>query len=261
MAVTTDTDIVWITGASTGIGRALALSFAADGRNVAVSARSLDKLRELEAASPNIRAFALDVSDATAVAATVNAIETTFGRIGLAILNAGIWKPMTASRYNLDTATQSMTVNYTGVTNCLAPVMAAMIARKAGHIAIVASVAGMRGLPKGAAYAPTKAALISLAESLYADLKLKGVRMTVINPGFVATPMTEANTFPMPFIVSIDDAVKAIRRGLERNTFEIVFPGRMAILMKTLRLLPYRIFFWATGKISAREPVPRDDRH
>ena len=151
-----------------------------------------------------------------------------------------------------------MTVNYLGVTNALAPVMAAMIGRGRGHIAIVASVAGYRGLPKGAAYAPTKAALISLAESLYADLKLKGVRMTVINPGFVATPMTSVNTFPMPFIISTEDAVKAIRRGLTRNTFEIVFPARMAILMKTLRILPYRVFFWATGKISAREPTPKD---
>ena len=134
-----------------------------------------------------------------------------------------------------------------------------MIARGRGHLALVSSVAGYRGLPKGAAYAPTKAALISLAESLYADLKIKGVRMTVINPGFVATPMTERNTFPMPFIVTIDDAVKAIRRGLDSNRFEIVFPTRMAIMMKTLRLLPYRIFFLATGAIAKREPPPKTD--
>lgn len=161
---------------------------------------------------------------------------------------------MSASKYDLAKAKDSFTVNVTGVINALAPVMKTMIARGAGHIAIVASVAGYRGLPKGAAYAPTKAALISLAESLYADLRLKGVKMTIINPGFVATPMTSVNTFPMPFIVTESQAVDAMMSGLKRGGFEIVFPMRMALMMKTLRLLPYRIFFWATGKISAREP-------
>lgn len=251
--------IVWITGASSGIGRALALSFAHDGHRVAVSARSADKLRDLETASANITAFPVDVTDAGAVAAVVANIETALGPIDLAILNAGVWHPMTASRYDLEKATSSMAINYSGVTNALGPTMKNMIARGRGHLALVSSVAGYRGLPKGAAYAPTKAALISLAESLYADLKIKGVRMTVINPGFISTPMTERNTFPMPFIITIDDAVKAIRRGLESNRFEIVFPTRMAILMKTLRLLPYRIFFLATGAIAKREPPPKTD--
>lgn len=251
--------IIWITGASSGIGRELALSFAHDGHRVAVSARSADKLRELETASSNVSAFPVDVTDAPAVAATVAAIESTLGPIDLAIFNAGVWHPMTASRYDLEKATSSMAINYTGVTNALAPVMKNMIARGRGHLALVSSVAGYRGLPKGGAYAPTKAALISLAESLYADLKIKGVRMTVINPGFVATPMTERNTFPMPFIITVDEAVKAIRRGLDSNRFEIVFPTRMAIMMKTLRLLPYRIFFLATGAIAKREPAPKTD--
>lgn len=251
--------IIWITGASSGIGRDLALSFAHDGHRVAVSARNVEKLRELEIASTNISAFPVDVTDTAAVAMTFANIEQALGPIDLAILNAGVWQPMTASRYDLDKAKASMDVNYTGVINALAPAMKAMIARGRGHLALVASVAGYRGLPKGAAYAPTKAALISLAESLYADLKLKGVRMTIINPGFVATPMTERNTFPMPFIVSTDDAVKAIRRGLDSSRFEIVFPTRMAILMKTLRVLPYRIFFLASGAIAKREPAPKRD--
>lgn len=176
------------------------------------------------------------------------------GPVDLAVFNAGVWHPMSASKYDLAKAKDSLTVNVTGVINALDPVMRTMIARGAGHIAIVASVAGYRGLPKGAAYAPTKAALISLAESLYADLRLKGVKMTIINPGFVATPMTSVNTFPMPFIVTESQAVDAIMAGLKRGGFEIVFPMRMALMMKTMRLLPYRIFFWATGKISAREP-------
>lgn len=257
-AATSSRKTIWITGASTGIGRELALSYAYDGHRVAVSARSAGKLSELEALSSNITAFPVDVTDTGAVAATVATIESTMGPIDLAILNAGVWHAMTASRYDLGKVKTSMDVNYFGVTNALDPVMKAMIARGRGHLAIVASVAGYRGLPKGAAYAPTKAALISLAESLYADLKIKGVKMTVINPGFIATPMTEANTFPMPFIVSTEMAVKAIRKGLDSGRFEIVFPGRMAVLMKTLRLLPYRIFFLANGAIAKREPPPKD---
>ena len=166
---------------------------------------------------------------------------------------------MSASNFDLDKVNNSLAVNYQGVTNALAPVMRAMIARGRGHIAVVSSVAGYRGLPKGAAYGPTKAALINLAESLYANLQLKGVTMTVINPGFVATPMTEPNTFPMPFIVSTDEAVSYIRRGLGSGRFEIVFPGRMAFMMKMLRLLPYRIYFWVAGKVSKREEAPKID--
>jgi short-subunit dehydrogenase len=258
MSTPANNGVVWITGASTGIGRGLALSFAAGGFKVAASARSADKLHELEVLSSNIKAYPLDVTDASAVSATVAAIEREAGAIGLAILNAGVWQPMTASRFDLDKAKASLDVNYTGVLNTLAPVMRAMIERRQGHIALVASVAGYRGLPKSAAYAPTKAALISLAESLYTDLKLNGVTMTVINPGFVATPMTAVNTFPMPFIVSQDDAVTAIRAGLTRGAFEIVFPGRMALLMKMLRVLPYHLYFWATANALQRETPPTD---
>ena len=246
--------VVWITGASTGIGRELALSLAQDGCHVAVSARSASKLAELAALSPRISAFELDVTDAVAVAQTVARVESNLGPIDLAVLNAGVWHPMGASSYDLAKASESMGVNYGGVINALAPVMRSMTGRGTGHIALVASVAGYRGLPKSAAYAPTKAALINLAETLYPDLRLKGVKMTVINPGFVATPMTEVNTFPMPFLVTTTEAVSSIRAGLDTGRFEIVFPGRMALMMKTLRVLPYRVFFWLTGKISKREP-------
>lgn len=246
--------VVWITGASTGIGRTLALRMAGDGIIVAVSARSADKLNELARQSPNIRAYPLDVTDEQAVAQTFATIEQEHGPVELAILNAGVWHPMTASKYDLAKAKDSMTVNYFGVINALAPVMHAMIARGTGHIALVASVAGYRGLPKSAAYAPTKAALINLAEGLYADLKLKGVKMTVVNPGFVATPMTATNTFPMPFLVTEEVAVDAMYAGLKRGSFEIAFPTRMMLMMKALRILPYGIYFWLNEKIASREP-------
>ena len=259
MSAINQQDVVWITGASTGIGRELALSFARDGYRVAVSARSADKLADLAKSARGITAFPVDVSDTAAVRSTVETIESNIGPIDLAIFSAGIWRPMSASTYNLEDAKASMDINYAGVLNSLDPVMRGMISRGQGHMAIIASVAGFRGLPKGSAYAPTKAALISLAECLYPDLKIKGVRMTIINPGFVATPMTDVNTFPMPFLISTDEAVKTIRAGLEHETFEIVFPGRMAIMMKSLRILPYRVFFWLTGKISKREQPPSQD--
>ncbi len=248
--------VVWITGASTGIGRALALSFARDGAKVAVSARSADKLGELAQLSPNIGAYPVDVVDAAAVAATVERISREIGPIDLAVLNAGVWHPMSAANYSLANATDSISVNYVGVINGLAPVMRAMIGRGRGHIALVSSVAGYRGLPKSAAYGPTKAALINLAESLYADLKHKGVTMTVINPGFVKTQMTDVNTFPMPYLVTVDEAVASIRKGLASGQFEIVFPGRMALMMKSMRLLPYRTYFWAMARIASGDKPP-----
>lgn len=248
--------VVWITGASSGIGRELALSFANDGAIVAASARSKDKLDAIAQLSPNIHAFPLDVTDAEAASRVTGEIARALGPVDLAILNAGIFPPMTVSRYDADKVRASNAINYLGVVNSLEPVMAAMVARKAGHIAIVSSVAGFRGLPKGVAYAPTKAALISLAESLYPDLKLKGVRMTIINPGYVATPMTEPVTFPMPFIIPVDQAVAEIRNGIASGRFEIVFPWRMKWLMKTMRVLPYGAFFYLMGLIAKREPPP-----
>lgn len=259
MAAKKSWKVIWITGASSGIGQALARRLAAAGATVAVSARSADKLEEEAGRHSSIRAYPVDVTDAAAVADTFARIEAELGPVDLAVLNAGIWHPMTASTYNLDKAKASMAVNYEGVVNALAPAMRAMIARRSGHIALVASVAGYRGLYKGAAYAPTKAALNSLAESLYADLKLKGVSISVINPGFVATPMTKINTFPMPFIIDAEAAAAAMERGLRRGGFETVFPLPMAVLMKTLRVLPHRLYFRLIGRISAREPPPKSD--
>jgi short-subunit dehydrogenase len=234
---------VWITGASTGIGRALALRLAATGAAVAVSARSVDKLAELAALNPNIKPFPLDVDDEAAVNDTALRIEREIGPLDLAVLNAGIWRMMTVSDFSAARAKESMGVNYFGVVNALEPVMKSMAARGQGQIGIVASVAGYRGLMKGAAYAPTKAALISLTESLYPHARRRGVYLTVICPGFVDTPMTEVNTFPMPFIIPVDEAVTKIVNGLAAKKYEIVFPWKMALLMKTLRIIPNWLFF------------------
>lgn len=241
--------VAWITGASTGIGRELAIRLAAEGAIVAASARSAGKLADLTALSPNIRAYPLDVTDGAAVAGTVQKIESELGPIDLAVLNAGVWHPMTAKTYDLAKATESMQVNYVGVINCLDPVMRRMSDRGAGQIAIVASVAGYRGLPKATAYGPSKAALINLAETLYPEMRAKGVKITIINPGFVDTPMTEVNDFPMPYLVSAEDAAKRMHEGMKRDKFEIVFPKRMAIMMKLLRMIRYKQFFRIVSRL------------
>ena len=246
--------VIWITGASTGIGRELALRLAASGAKVAVSARSVDKLRELEAAYPNIKAYPLDVVDLAATKATAGTIARDLGPINLAILNAGVWVPMDAETYDAAGITQAMAVNFTGVTNALSPLIPAMIGRKSGHIAIVSSVAGYRGLPVAISYAPTKAALISLAESLYPDLMDHNVKLTVINPGFVDTPMTKPNEFPMPFMVSTQTAADTIIKGLIKGKFEIVFPWRMKLLAKFTRLLPYWMFFGFINTLPSQPP-------
>jgi short-subunit dehydrogenase len=235
--------VVWITGASTGIGRDVAIKLAAAGAKVAVSARNATKLAELEALSPNIKAYQLDVTDLAATKVVAANIERDLGPIDLAILNAGVWYPMGLKDYNPATIAAAMAVNFTGLTHGLAPLLPAMTKRKSGHIAIVSSVAGYRGLPIAISYAPTKAAAISLAETLYLELRDQNVKVTVINPGFVDTDMTKINKFPMPFMITCDDAANRIIAGLKTGRFEVVFPRRMALLAKFTRLMPYWMFF------------------
>lgn len=235
--------LVWITGASSGIGLELALQLAREGIVVAASARSKDKLEELAERSPNIKPYVLDVAHAAETAETVRRIERDLGPIDLAILNAGIWQQMTVTDYSAERAKDSMTVNYFGVVHSLEPILEAFVGRGRGHIGIVSSVAGYRGLMKGAAYAPTKAALIAMCEALYPHLTRKGLTLTLISPGFVKTPMTDVNTFPMPFMVPVEEAARTIISGLERRKYEIAFPWKMALLMKTLRILPNWAFF------------------
>jgi NAD(P)-dependent dehydrogenase (short-subunit alcohol dehydrogenase family) len=176
--------------------------------------------------------------------ATADVIAAKLGRIDLAILNAGVWQPMGARNFDANKTALSMSVNYQGVCNGIAAVMPAMLERRSGQIALVSSVAGYRGLPKAVAYAPSKAAVIALAETLAPDAARYGVRIGVVNPGFVETPMTAVNDFPMPFILKADDAARRILRGLEKGKFEIAFPWQLVLPLKILRLLPYPVFLW-----------------
>lgn len=235
---------VWITGASTGIGRALALLLNEEARHVAVSARSREKLDELASNAKAISAYPLDVTDHAATELCVRRIEAGDGPIDLAVLNAGVWHMMDAKDLKISAVCDAVDVNLMGVYHALDALLPRMIARRRGHIAIVASVAGYRGLPKSIAYGPTKAALINLAETLKAELRPYDIVVSLVNPGFVDTPMTRGNPFPMPGLMPADKAAKELLAGLKRRRFEITFPRGFATAVKLLRLVPDRLYFW-----------------
>ncbi|MGI9371990.1 MAG: SDR family NAD(P)-dependent oxidoreductase [Hyphomicrobiales bacterium] len=234
---------VWITGASTGLGREIAVKLAQAGVKVAVSARSKDKLESLAASYDAIRPYALDVSDPAAVQKVVQNIEAELGPLDLALFNAGTYEPEGAFDLNSESFRRTVSVNYLGAVDGVLAVLPAMKERGVGHVAVVASVAGYRGLPRAAAYGSTKAALIHFAESTAPELKRAGITMSVVNPGFVETPLTAKNDFPMPFIMDVDAAADRVLSGLEAGKFEVAFPRRFVMILKTLRMLPYSLYF------------------
>jgi short-subunit dehydrogenase len=237
--------LVWVTGASTGIGAEICKQLAAEGVVVAASARNADALTAL---GKGIHAFPLDVSDEEAVADAFAAIETAHGEVDLIIAGAGTYTPASAADFRTEMFRRMYEVNYLGVVNVLAAALPKFRARRSGHLSWIASVSGYRGLPKAAAYGPTKAALINLAESLKPELDRDGVKVSVINPGFVRTPMTAVNDFDMPFLMEPADAARATIAGLAKNKFEVAYPTPFVAILKIGRLLPYRLFFWVSRK-------------
>ncbi len=230
----------WLIGASTGIGAALANALAAEGCRVVISARR--SASDVRAQFPALIDYLpLDVLDADACRQVALRTERILGNApDLVLYAAGAWQPMGVADFDAVTAARLMAVNYMGAVNVLAAVLPGARARRSGHIAVIASVAGYRGLPHAAAYGPTKAALINLCESLAPELSREGVRLRLVNPGFVATPMTAINDFPMPFLLTADNAARRLVDALARsNRFEITFPKRFTWWLKLLRLLPY----------------------
>jgi short-subunit dehydrogenase len=235
--------IAWVTGASTGIGAEIARQLAAAGATVAASARSKDKLAALAAENSKIISYPLDVTDKEAVTRTVDAIERELGPIDLVIAGAATYTPVKASEIKPELFAEMLQVNYMGVINTIAAIMPRFRAGRRGHLSWIASVAGYRGLPNAAAYGPTKAALINLAESIKPELDRDGVKISVINPGFVRTPMTAVNDFDMPFLMEPEDAARATLQGLAKGKFEVAYPTPFVAILKFARLLPYRLFF------------------
>lgn len=243
----TDWSVVWITGASTGIGAALALALARRGCTVAISARGVAALENLvhqaQGLAGELWPYPLDVTDTVACAATLAQIEAERGPVTLAVLNAGSHRALALDDFEVAAFESLMRLNYMGVVNIAVPLLERMRRRGAGQLAITASVAGYRGLPTASAYGASKAALINFAEALQLDLKGTGIALSLINPGFVRTPLTDQNSFPMPFLLEAEDAAGRIIQGLEKRHFEIAFPWRFVFGLKLLRLLPYSVYF------------------
>lgn len=242
--------IAWITGASSGIGRALALHLARSDWMVAVSARSGEELAALSAeAAGRIFAFPLDVTDKAAVRTTCAAIAADLGPIDLAVFAAGTYYRDYAADFDSERFRAMVELNLLGTAHCLEAAMPAMIARRAGQIAVVASVSGYVGLPGAASYGATKAALNVMCEAFQPELAAHGVSISIVNPGFVDTPLTRKNDFPMPFLVSAEEAARSIADGLSAGRYEIVFPWKMALSMKLLHALPARLRFKLTRRM------------
>jgi len=234
---------IWVIGASTGIGEATARALLAAGARVMLSARRQGPLQVMANAYPQALAGVLDVTDHASVLATRDAMLSAWGGVDLVLIVAGSYDEMRAEEFDLARARRLVDLNIGGVLNCLDAVLPTLLAQGHGGIGIVSSVAGYSGLPKALIYGPTKAALINLAESLYLDLRPRGIGVYLINPGFVDTPLTAGNAFPMPGLMTPIAAAAAIVRGIERGRFHIHFPARFTNWLRFARLLPYWLYF------------------
>jgi short-subunit dehydrogenase len=230
---------VWLVGASSGIGAALAEELARRGARLALSARRADKLEAL--AIPGALILPCDATDTAHLAAARERLLATFGGVDLVIYLAGDYVPMRAGNFDLTRAEQVITVNFLAAMRLTASILSDL--KAGGGIAFVASVAGYRGLPQALAYGPGKAALIHFAEVLHLDLLAQQIGVWVINPGFVATPLTAQNDFAMPALMTPAAAALATLDGFRQGQFEIHYPRRFTWLMKFIALLPYRWYF------------------
>jgi len=237
--------VVWVVGASSGIGAATARELVERGATVAISARRESELHDVS--DGRMLVVPLDVTDAESVAAAAARVGDEHSRIDVAILAAGYWEQMDARRWDTEVFDRHVQVNLVGMSNAIAAVLPEMMDRGSGVIAGISSVAGYRGLAGAEAYGATKAAQINLLESLRVHVAKAGVRVTTICPGFVRTDLTAGNSFPMPFIIDADEAADVICDGLEHDRTEIVFPLPMALLMKAARLVPVGVWarLWA----------------
>lgn len=240
---------VWLVGASSGIGLALAEALHRRGAQVLVSARGAQALQAFVDTHPGSEAWPLDVTDATAIRDTCQRILEG-GPLDLMCYCAGHYLPMRANQIDVTELLRHQQVNTTGVLHVLGELVPAMLKRGEGHLSFISSVAGFRGLPKSLAYGPTKAHLINLAETLYLDLQPHGLGISVINPGFVATPLTAQNDFHMPALIQPDEAAEAIVKGWANGAFDIHFPKRFTRFLKVLRCLPYPLYFAAVRRIT-----------
>ncbi len=245
--------VVWIVGASSGIGQALAHALHQLGARVCVSARNAASLEQFVSSHPGALALPLDVGDSAALHSAVQTLAARHGCIDLTVFCAGHYRAMRASNFDLTDARRHMDINYTGALNLLDALLPQLRkqaqTQHGGHLSLVSSVAGFRALPQSLAYGPSKAALTHLGEALYLDLKPLGLGVSVVHPGFVATPLTAQNQFTMPALMQPPAAAQAMLDGWAKGLFELHFPKRFTRVLKALRLMPYRLYFAVAQRI------------
>ena len=242
---------IWITGGSTGIGKALAIKFANEGWNVAISARRENLLNEISNSNENISAFPLDVTNKSRCKEVFDEIRNKFQNIDICFFSTGTWNPIKEKDIDVEQIENVFKVNFFGTLNSIKVVEQYFKEKKNGTIAIVSSIAGYKGLPNSTGYGPSKSALNNLTESLYFDFKRSNVRVCLVSPGFIKTPMTDKNDFKMPFLKSAEYAAEKIYDGLiNKNIFEIHFPKSLTLILKFLSFLPNKIYFYLVGKMT-----------
>ena len=242
---------IWITGASSGIGKSLALKFANEGWQVAASARREDLLNQLSESNQNISPFPLDVTSRENCEEIFEKIKNKFESIDTCFFSTGTWDPKKEKEIDIDQMKRVMEVNFFGTLNCIKAVEMYFKEKKNGNISIVSSIAGYRGLPNSTGYGASKAALNNLAESLYFDFGRYNVRVSLISPGFIKTPMTDKNQFKMPFLKTPEFAAEKIYNGLiNGSSFEIDFPKELTLILKFLKILPDSVYFKLIRKLT-----------
>jgi short-subunit dehydrogenase len=242
---------VWIVGASTGIGAALARDLVARGARVAVSARSAGKLAELAAAAPErVRVLPLDVTDGGAWQEAVALLGHEWKGIDHFIFCAAAYRPVRAWELTPALIDEMVGTNLAAAMTGVAAVLPALLARGEGALSLIGSVAGYTGLPKSLVYGPTKAGLINFCEALYLDVRPRGLAVHVINPGFVETPLTAGNDFHMPALLTPEQAAAEIVAGMAAGAFEIHFPKRFTTWLRLVRRLPYRLRFALLARVA-----------
>tara|TARA_B100000161_G_scaffold51835_1_gene33752 strand:+ start:351 stop:1109 length:759 start_codon:yes stop_codon:yes gene_type:complete len=243
--------VIWITGASTGIGKAIAIKFSKNGWNVAISARRLELLEEISKQNQNVFSFPLDVTNKDNCHKVFSEIKNKLGKIDLCVFSTGTWDPKKEKEIDVEQIENVMKVNFFGTLNSIKSVEKYFKDLGKGHISIVSSIAGYRGLPNSTGYGPSKSALNNLAESLYFDFKRYGVRVSLISPGFIKTPMTDKNDFKMPFLKTTEYAADKIYNGLvNSNAFEIHFPKQLTLVLKFLKILPNWLYLKLLSKLT-----------
>ena len=243
---------IWITGASSGIGKAAAEKFAKEGWKVAVSARRKEIL-DIMAQDQNISSFPLDITNRDQINNVFKNILNEFDDLDLCLFSSGTYEPKDEQSIDPNKIKNVINVNFLGVIDCVKTVEKYFKNKKSGHISIVSSIAGYRGLPNSSGYGPSKAALTNFSESIYFDFKKFGVRVSIVSPGFIKTPLTDKNEFSMPFLKTPDYAAEKIFNGLVKsNAFEIHFPKGLTLVLKFLRILPYKLYLVIVDKLVKR---------